>query len=103
VRVERWDDDRDGPLSEQAMRGKLERLGYVVSRYVYPPTTFFGDHRHPSDKVDAILTGQFRLASGGEVIVLGPGDAALVPAGVEHSAEVIGDQAVICLDGTKPS
>ena len=33
----RWNPAAAGPLSEQGLRKKLERLGYSVTRYVYPP------------------------------------------------------------------
>ncbi|PPT06985.1 hypothetical protein CKA32_000993 [Geitlerinema sp. FC II] len=38
--IERWNPERDGELSESAMRDKLERRGYHVSRYVYPSGTY---------------------------------------------------------------
>jgi quercetin dioxygenase-like cupin family protein len=62
MQVERWDPQKDGPLSESAMRRKLEQLGYRVSRYVYPPGTYFGPHTHDLDKIDAVLSGRFRTA-----------------------------------------
>ena len=48
---EGWDAERDGPLSERALRAKLEDRGYRVARYVYPPGTFFPDHRHDDEPV----------------------------------------------------
>jgi quercetin dioxygenase-like cupin family protein len=101
VRVLRWDPGRDGELSEQAMRRKLEQLGYSVSRYVYPPSTFFGSHSHAIDKIDGVVSGRFRVRLAGEGVVLGPGDAVELPAGVQHEAEVIGDEAVVSLDGVR--
>jgi hypothetical protein len=41
MQIEHWHSERDGPLSEEAMRRKLEDRGYSVSRYDYPPGTFF--------------------------------------------------------------
>jgi quercetin dioxygenase-like cupin family protein len=101
VRVERWDEERDGPVSERALRGRLEALGYRVDRYVYPPGTFFGEHLHPADKVDAVVAGHFEIRMGGERIELGPGDVVFVPTGVLHSATVIGDESVVSLDGVR--
>ena len=34
VDVERWDEGRDGPVSETVLRARLERRGYAVSRYI---------------------------------------------------------------------
>jgi quercetin dioxygenase-like cupin family protein len=83
------------------LRGKLERLGYSVTRYVYPPETFFPDHSHGVDKMDAVVSGRFRLIMEGLDVILEAGDMLTVPAGVIHSAEVIGDEPVVSLDGVR--
>ena len=45
VDVERWNESRDGPVTEVEVRGRLERRGYAVSRYTYAPgTTFRNTH-----------------------------------------------------------
>ncbi len=99
--VEKWNPSVDGTLSESALRRKLEGLGFSVSRYVYPPGTCFPPHTHTVEKMDAMVSGRFRITLGDEEIVLGPGDAVLVPRGAEHSAEVVGSEPVISLDAIK--
>jgi quercetin dioxygenase-like cupin family protein len=99
--LHRWDKRRDGPLSEAAMRAKLEALGYAVTRYVYPPGTFFDTHTHGVDKIDAVLGGRFRLVLEGVAVILDAGDAVEVPRGAHHSAEVIGDEPVVSLDAVR--
>jgi quercetin dioxygenase-like cupin family protein len=101
MNVERWDAIRDGELTESALRAKLERLGYSVSRYVYPPGTHFPDHTHGVDKMDAVLSGTFRITTSEGAADLGPGDAIHVPRGAVHSAEVVGCQPVVSLDAVK--
>ena len=96
-----WDVARDGVLTEAALRRKLEGLGYGSTTYVYSPGTFFPMHTHAVDKLDAVLSGTFKLVVEGEEIVLGPGDAAYVPRGARHSAEVVGAEDVVSLDGIK--
>jgi quercetin dioxygenase-like cupin family protein len=96
--VERWDEERDGPFSEAAMREKLERRGYRLSRYVYPPGTVFPDHTHPVEKLDAVASGRFKLTTAD---VLEAGDCLRVPAGAIHRAEVVGEEAVVSLDGMR--
>ncbi|MDH5711776.1 MAG: cupin domain-containing protein [Gammaproteobacteria bacterium] len=91
----------DGELNEANMRIKLEALGYRVSRYVYPPGTYFPAHTHEVDKIDGVLSGQFRMSMHGDSLVLTAGDMLAVPRGVEHSAEVIGNEAVVSLDAIK--
>jgi quercetin dioxygenase-like cupin family protein len=99
--VHRWNQTLDGPLSEAAMRRKLEKAGYLVARYTYSPGTTFPDHVHEVDKIDAVLSGRFRLVVAGHLAVLGPGDWVEVPRGVRHSATVMGDEPVVSLDAVR--
>jgi quercetin dioxygenase-like cupin family protein len=99
--ITRWDEATDGPLSDAAMRYRLEALGYRVSRYVYPPGTVFPPHDHPADKIDAVLSGHFRMTVAGQSVVLEAGDMLPVPAGAVHRAEVVGDEPVVSLDAVK--
>jgi quercetin dioxygenase-like cupin family protein len=101
MQIERWNPVQDGPLSEQTLRRKLEAMGYRVSRYLYPPGTYFPMHTHQVDKMDAVVEGHFRITMGEEEVLLGAGDAVHVPRGTEHSAEVVGDLAVVSFDGVK--
>ena len=99
--VHRWNTTLDGEFSERALRAKLESLGYRVARYVYPPGTAFPDHAHGMDKIDAVVSGRFRLIIGGHVAMLGPGEWADVPRGVMHNATVMGDEPVVSLDAIR--
>ncbi len=101
MEVEHWNDASDGALSEAAMARKLAARGYRVSRYVYPPGTVFPEHSHAVDKIDAVLQGRFRLCLAGRCVVLAAGDCIAVPAGMAHSAEVVGDEAVVSLDAVR--
>ena len=80
------------------MRRKLEQQGFRVTRYVYSPGTFFPTHTHSTEKIDAVLSGSFRITMGKDSVVLKAGDFIHVPAGAEHSAEVVGKEAVVSLD-----
>jgi quercetin dioxygenase-like cupin family protein len=99
--VHRWNAALDGPLSEDALRRKLEAAGYLVARYTYPPGTHFPEHTHEVDKIDGVLSGRFRLVVAGHLAVLGPGDWIEVPRGVRHSATVVGDDPVVSLDAVR--
>ena len=101
VDVERWDEGRDGPVSESVLRARLERRGYAVSRYIYAPGTTFQEHTHGVDKIDAVVAGTFRVILEGKEAVLGPGDAVVVPRCAVHSAGVVGDESVVSLDAVK--
>lgn len=98
--VHRWN-FAEGEPSEAALRAKLEARGYRVARYVYEPGTVFPDHRHEVDKIDAVVSGRFRLVVGGHLAVLGPGDWIEVPRGVVHNAAVVGDEPVVSLDAIR--
>ncbi len=102
AKVDSWDSERDGPLSEAAMRKKLEQRGYRVARYVYPPGTFFPEHTHGVDKIDGVVSGRFRMTLEGREAILEAGDCLAVPRGAKHTAEVMGDEPVVSLDATKP-
>lgn len=99
--VERWDEERDGPYSEDALRRKLEQRGYRVTRYSYPPGTVFPDHTHAVEKVDAVVAGRFRMTTADGEVILEAGDALQVPAGTVHSAEVVGNEPVVSLDAVR--
>jgi quercetin dioxygenase-like cupin family protein len=99
--VEHWDEEADGSLSDGAMRRKLQDRGYHVSCYTYSPGTCFPDHSHDVDKIDAVLSGQFRMTLGGQIVILKAGDCLAVPRGAVHSAEVVGNESVVSLDAVK--
>jgi quercetin dioxygenase-like cupin family protein len=99
--VRRWNPSVDGPLTEAALRAKLELMGFHVARYVYEPGTVFPDHTHGVDKIDAVISGRFRLVVSGHLAMLGPGDWIAVPRGAVHSAAVVGDEPVVSLDAVK--
>ena len=101
MKIEYWNPGVDGILTEELLRRKLEARGYRVERYVYPPGTVFAPHTHDVDKLDGIVSGRFRMVVEGEVFDLEEGDVLGVPAGVEHSAEVLGDEPVVSLDATR--
>jgi len=98
MKVKRWNDKADEPLTESAMRNKLESRGYSVSRYIYPPGTWFPDHTHGMDKIDGVLAGRFRMTMNGKSVILEAGDCLFIPKGVAHSADVVGSDPVVSLD-----
>lgn len=100
MRVEHWN-PAWGPLTEANMRGRLQGEGYRVERYHYPPGTFFSEHTHDIDKKDAVLAGRLEIGTDQGTAILEAGDTIEIPAGVPHTAEVIGSETVISLDATR--
>jgi quercetin dioxygenase-like cupin family protein len=101
MQVEHWHEERDGPLTERALRDKIASRGFSVSRYVYPPGTFFPAHDHGVDKIDGVVSGRLRLTMSGQEAVLEAGDLLLVPKHVMHTAEVVGEEPVVSMDGVR--
>lgn len=99
--VEKWNNERDGPLSETNMRNKLKSQGYSCIKYTFPPGTDFPDHTHSVSKKDSIIAGKFRFAMFGEEVILQPGDMIEVPVDVVHNASVVGSDVVVFFDATK--
>ncbi|WP_455217035.1 cupin domain-containing protein [Kaarinaea lacus] len=99
--IEHWDNQADGELNETNMQAKLMLRGYSVNRYVYPPGTRFPDHSHTVDKIDGVLSGQFKMTMHDKSVMLTAGDCLAVPRGTIHSAEVVGSDPVISLDAVK--
>jgi quercetin dioxygenase-like cupin family protein len=98
MQIDHWDESRDGVLNEANMSDKLEDQGYSVSRYGYPPGTFFPEHEHAVDKIIGVLAGRLRITLRGGEAIMEPGDCLSVPRGAMHSVEVVGDEPVISLD-----
>lgn len=99
--LQSWREDIDGELNADNMRAKLAVGGYAVALYTYAPGTHFGHHTHAGDKKDGVLSGAFLMEIHGEQVILRAGDILHVPAGVAHSARVLGDEPVVSLDATK--
>ena len=98
--VQRWNAS-DGPATEAALRAKLESLGYTVAKYIHEPGTVFPDHKHGVDKIDAVVSGRFRLVVRGHMKMLTAGDWIEIPRDTVHNAAVIGDEPVVSLDAVK--
>lgn len=102
LRISRWAQALEGEFDSDRLRAKLEATGYSVCAYTYPPGTCFPAHTHAVDKCDAVVSGRFEITCGAESVILEAGDMVFIPAGTEHAAEVVGDEAVISLDGIVP-
>ena len=98
MRVERWDPRRDGPLTEAALREKIEARGYQVSARTYEPDTVLTAPSVDRDCLDAVASGLLRVTLDGESAILTAGDMVLVPRGSARRVEVVGTSPVHCLE-----
>lgn len=75
-------DTRKG-VGVKSITGEKAQLTFVL---LEPGTTTH--HSHPNEQLGVIFTGLVDLDIGGETRRLGPGDAYLIPSGVEHGFTV---------------
>lgn len=99
MRIERWDPRRDGPLSETALRQKLEARGYQVSTCSWPSGAIVAGHAQPRERIDAVISGLLKVTIDGESAILTAGDMVFVPHGAIRRVEVVGPAPVHCLEG----
>lgn len=99
--LKKWNSKTDGTLSIDNLISKFEGMGYDCNVYTYSPGTYFGEHSHEIDKIDAVLSGKFKIVMDGEEHLLTAGDYIHIPRSVIHTAEVIGNEAVVSIDACK--
>lgn len=54
-------------------------------------------HSHPHEQIVHVLAGRLRFVVGDEEAIIGPGDMLVVPPGVEHWAETVGNEPAVDL------
>lgn len=99
MRIERWDARRDGPLSEAALRQKLEARGYLVSTRLYPGGTVAAAQAGVGEGIQAVVSGLLKVTIDGESAILTAGDLVFVPRGALRRVEVVGPSSALCLEG----
>ena len=62
--------------------------------YRYSPDSAWEEHRHPQDQVTAVIEGAVDFIVDGVPVRLTPGQLAMIPGGVAHSATVPASGAV---------
>jgi quercetin dioxygenase-like cupin family protein len=60
-------------------------------------------HSHDFDQIAVIVQGRMRFTLGGETVDVEAGEVLLIPAGVEHAGEVLGDEPALNLDVFAPA
>jgi quercetin dioxygenase-like cupin family protein len=98
MRIQRWDPRREGPVTEAALRHKVESIGYEVSRYAWPAGTVVPPQTQDKERVDAIVTGIVKITLDGESAILTAGDIVFVPRSAVRRVEVVGSATAHCLD-----
>jgi quercetin dioxygenase-like cupin family protein len=98
LRIERWDPRRDGPLSEVALRQKIEARGYTATPRQYPAGAVAAAQAAEHERIDAVVSGLLKVTLDGESAILTAGDVVFVPRGAVRRVEVVGTSPVHCLE-----
>lgn len=101
LKIEKWNKEKDGELTESNMESKLRRQGYTSTRYDFPPGVDFPDHKHGVSKKNTILKGKMKFSMYGQTVILGPGDMIQVPKDTMHNAGVMGNDFLVLYDSTR--
>jgi mannose-6-phosphate isomerase-like protein (cupin superfamily) len=98
MRVERWDERRDGILSEAALRLKLRTLGYAP----LPPASASGAiasaRSHHLERIEAVMAGILRVTIEDQSAILTAGDMVFIPGGTVRRLETVGTAPVHCVE-----
>jgi quercetin dioxygenase-like cupin family protein len=85
-------------VSRRVFSGEGATLAFTTLEPGHEPNP----HSHPHEQIVYILSGQVRFVVGDEVAMVGPGEMLVVPPGVEHWAETVGDEPVVDLSVFSP-
>lgn len=89
---------RIGPgITYRPVFGESVMLNYVS----FAPHTGLREHRHPEEQLGTVLEGELEFRMGGEIRLLGPGDAWVVPPDVPHAARTL-EKPCVVLDVFSP-
>lgn len=84
------------------LKHELRNEGYNIYVYSYPGGMYFPPHSHDHETMHIVLSGSLRITMDGIDHDLTPGERFVIAANIVHSAEVLGEMPVVCLDATKP-
>ncbi len=86
-------------LAQDEKLGSIQIGKYLAILSTHQPGLLREKHTHEETHVIFIRKGKVTYTVNGDAKELGPGDVIIIPAGVAHSSEVLGDVPchVICL------
>ena len=74
----------------------------TIVRYLYQPGSVFPVHSHPQEQVTVVISGTIVFTVAGQELMLTGGHVAVIPAGVEHCASVVGAESVETFNALSP-
>ena len=98
-----WND-----IPDEAVRPGIRRRGFGTDRVLLimnecEPGMDLRPHVHDFDQIALVVSGHANYQVGEERNLMGPGSIVLIPAGVEHYIEPIGDEVVKNIDVFAPA
>lgn len=103
MRVVRWEE-----IPYEDVRPGVRRRGFGTPDVLLvlnecEPGMELRPHRHDFDQIALITKGRARYHIGGETNEVGPGSVMLIPRGVEHYIEPVGEEVVENIDVFAPA
>jgi mannose-6-phosphate isomerase-like protein (cupin superfamily) len=98
LQVDRWDQRRDGSLTEGALQQKLKTLGYDPLPRSNPAGAIVSARVHGRQRADAVIAGLLKVTINDESVILTAGDIVVVPAGAARRIEPVGSAPVLCIE-----
>lgn len=96
--VTRWLDQDFEEVRPGIYGTRVDSEQLTVSVYRYGPGSEWEVHEHPEDQMTTVVGGgEIEFTVDGEPVILGPGQMALIPGGVPHSARN-GDEEVVAVN-----
>ena len=92
-----WKEIRRG-VEQKAFSGN----GATIAMHRLHPKHEPKPHSHPHEQIAYIVEGRMLFHIGDEAHEIGPGGLVVIPGGVTHCGEVIGDETVINIDVFTP-
>ena len=97
-----WDEIVPEKVYPGVERQVIDGAHQTLVRYVYRRGAVFPVHAHPQEQITTVLSGRIQFEVDGVTLVLGPGETAVIPAGIPHGASVVGDETVETLNALSP-
>lgn len=98
LQVARWDQRRDGLLTERALQQKLKALGYDPLPRSNPAGAIVSARVHGRERADAVIAGLLKVTIDDASVILTAGDIVVVPAGAARRIEPVGSAPVLCIE-----
>jgi hypothetical protein len=103
MRVNPWDQQSDGALSEAAVQRKLTRLGYDPFPRSNPTGVIVSARIHNCERAAAVVAGLLKVTIDAETVILTAGDIVSIPRGAQSRIEPIGNAPVVCIEAVSRS